>query len=102
MSSPLLTSWVILSAVVLVLANIFDFFLRRKSKAPAEGIDLNSKCPACGHRGCTLMFLAPGSIQVGEKGHEVTTEPMVKRQCTTCQANSYEKTVLAPSKWIAK
>lgn len=68
----------------------------------AEGIDLNSKCPACGHRGCTLMFLAPGSIQVGEKGHEVTTEPMVKRQCTTCQANSYEKTVLAPSKWIAK
>lgn len=68
----------------------------------AEGIDLNSKCPACGHRGCTLEYVEPHEIQVGEKREIRVTDPMVARTCITCKAKSYEKTALPSNKWIAK
>ena len=73
------------------------------SKRKDEGISLQSKCPACGHRGCTLEFTTPREIPTGdEKGTTRTEEARVARHCNTCNAVAYEKTVLPPEKWIAK
>ena len=71
-------------------------------KLPAEGISLNSKCPACGHRGCKLRYVQPHMEQINEKGAVRATEPMVARDCLTCGAVAYEKTVLPAEKWIGK
>jgi hypothetical protein len=60
------------------------------------------KCPACGHPGCTLRFVEPEMIEVGEKKQVHKTAPMVERKCNTCGATCYEKTVLEPEKWIPK
>ena len=66
-------------------------------------IDLQSKCPACGHRGCTLKFILPPRIE-DEKGRgEFRIEDAkVQRTCTVCGAQAYENTVLPPEKWVAK
>lgn len=71
----------------------------------ASQIDLNSKCPACGHRGCTLRYIAPQPITTDpDKGKTATKieDAMVQRTCTTCGAMAYEKPVLPPEKWIGK
>lgn len=81
------------------------FFHHRAAarKAMEEGIPLDSKCPACGHRGCELIFNEPREISNGDdKGTTRTEEARVGRKCNTCGAIAYEKTVLEPEKWIAK
>jgi hypothetical protein len=77
-------------------------WLQRKVVPAPRHIPLDSICPACGHSGCTLRFVPPAEILVGEKDKVQATKPMVERKCNTCGALAYEKTVLDPEKWIAK
>ena len=86
---------------------VAGFFLgkyvgKRDAVPDSIGISLNSLCPACGHRGCTLQAIPAHIELVGDKQEAVTQPPMVQRTCTTCGAKAYEKTILPADKWVAK
>ena len=74
----------------------------RRVRIRGRVIDVNSKCPACGHYGCTLQYVPSQNVAVGEKGAIKATDPVVMRKCNTCGAPAYENTVLEGKAWIAK
>jgi hypothetical protein len=77
---------------------------RKKINHVPDGphVNLNAKCPACGHFGCKASFIPAAVFEVGEKREERTAKPMVARTCNTCGAIAYEDCVLPPEKWILK
>jgi hypothetical protein len=91
-------------AILIFLYFCWEGFLRaaKKEWTKKPFVDLNSKCPACGHHGCTLEFRAPQPYEFGDKKEIKQTEPCVIRKCTTCGAPALQKTVLDPKEWIAK
>jgi hypothetical protein len=55
-------------------------------------IDINGKCPACGHyRGKLEMVVAGISAGAGE--------PHIQHTCEVCNAKWFEATILKPSHW---
>ena len=61
-------------------------------------VSLNSQCPACGHRGCSLRFMGSVVAPMGDKGTLVEVKPaMIQRTCNVCGATSQEKPVLPDS-----
>ena len=87
--------------IIGVILRVFYWLAHRDGEFQSpEGIDLNSKCPACGHRGCTLKFIPPAKQIEGEKQKLVPTEAMVERTCLVCGALAYEKPVLPAKEWI--
>lgn len=94
---------VVFSGLTLLAFFLFLIWKDNTQVVPAAPhIPLESICPACGHSGCSLRFVPPGQVEVGDKGKLQSTAPMVERKCNTCGALAYEKTVLDPEKWIAK
>lgn len=96
-----------LLSAILIFACIGQLLYNRWSrdrKTPRHPfIDLDAKCPACGHYGCELEFVPPGQVIADDgKGSTRTDEARVRRKCKTCGASAYEKTVLPPEKWIGK
>ena len=85
-----------------IIALSIVYFIWPIGKKDGLEVDLNSKCPACGHLGCTLEYRPPQPYEFGDKKEIRQTEPCVIRKCTTCGAQASQKTVLDPKEWIAK
>ena len=85
---------------------LIDRYVERKNKPrlpDGEHIDLNAKCPACGHRGCTLAFIPPPIIERTPEGKTISKieQAQVARKCDTCGAVCAQKPILAPKEWLA-
>ncbi len=61
-------------------------------------IDLDSKCPACGHRKGKIKAV---QVEAKEKSTDTNSNKtiMVEHNCAICGAAWYEPTVLKPEKW---
>jgi len=60
-------------------------------------VDVNAKCPACGHRDGKIKCV---TAKVAEKGG--AEQPMIEHTCKVCGATFHEPTVLQPDKWLAR
>lgn len=58
-------------------------------------IDLNAKCPACGHRNGKLKAVFV------DRETKPNRTMMVEHTCQVCTAQFYEPTIVKPEKWVA-
>ena len=58
-------------------------------------LEVNAKCPGCGHRNGKLRT---GNVRLQGGAEKV----MVEHQCQVCGAKFYEDTLADPSKWVGK
>jgi transcription elongation factor Elf1 len=56
-------------------------------------VDVNAKCPSCGHRDGKLKCTVVSS----DKGRTV----MVEHTCNVCEAKFFEPTIVKPSAWVS-
>ena len=59
-------------------------------------VDINAKCPACGHRQGKLRCI------IVERQEKPNKTVMVEHTCGVCDAKFFEPTVLDPEKWVNK
>lgn len=56
-------------------------------------VDVNQKCPACGHR--------QGKIVCREAELQAGRTALIEHQCQVCGALAYEPTIVKPEQWLA-
>jgi hypothetical protein len=58
-------------------------------------VDVNAKCPACGHRDGKLKCV------IVEAKDDANRTAMIEHTCQVCDAKFYEPTIVKPENWVA-
>ena len=67
---------------------------RERARIEAAEIDIDAKCPACGHREGSL------NVIVAQEGNDVET--FIEHTCAVCNAKFHEPTIVKAATWLRK
>jgi hypothetical protein len=82
---------VLASIMLSIFLALIVLVIRTTSRRDPLAVDVNAKCPACGHRQGNLL------MKVDEKG-----DTFIQHTCAICSAEFYEPTIVKAETWRAK